>query len=403
MLSEADPVVVARFERAITAGHDAASETGEASTALVRNTKLGRESAPVPAEDRPAPIGLDKEVEEDDVNRRELLACLGVGLAGTAAELVVSEPERMLATLDAGSISERRLGLLEQTAEALGAEVVQVPPHQLLQTSLEQFRMVRGCLGERQATIHQIRLVRTAGRLANVVGEILFNEGHFGQARLWYTTAIHAAQDIGDRYSEDIALAGMSYLPTYSDRPEEVLALLEPRLAEDPRTGAAAAWLWGMAARAHAEMGQADRFQHCVEKSALALDSVEGQHFPTGIFSFRPEKLSFYKAIGYARLGRAEETAQAANEAISLYDPRETMEPALVRFEHATALLRSGEVDEACAVATAAITDQRTYVGLTVSKRAKLFDAALSPQHGRARSTWREQAASALRPTPIRA
>ncbi|MGW4369937.1 DNA translocase FtsK, partial [Nocardia takedensis] len=31
---------------------------------------------------------------------------------------------------------------------------------------------------------------------------------------------------------------------------------------------------------------------------------------------FRPEKLSFYKAIGYARLGRAEETAQAANEAI---------------------------------------------------------------------------------------
>ncbi|WP_156371353.1 hypothetical protein [Nocardia arizonensis] len=337
------------------------------------------------------------------MRRRELLACIGAGLAGHAADLVVSEPEKMLAALDAGSVSERRLGLLEETADVLGSRVVQVPPHELLQSTLEQFRMVRGCLGERQATLHQIRLVRTAGRLANVAGEILFNEGHFGQARLWYTTAIHAAQDIGDRYSEDIALAGLSYLPTYSDRPRDVLDLLTPRLAEDPRTGAAAAWLWGMAARAHAKLGDADQFTYCIEKSAASLDSVAGQDLPVGIFSFRPEKLAFYQAVGYAELGRPDDTARAAARAMSLYDPRETMEPALVRFEHATALLGSGEIEEACAVATAAITDNHTYVGMTVSKRARQFDAALAPLRGRALSDWRQQAAAVLGPSQIRA
>ncbi|WP_194831894.1 DNA-binding transcriptional regulator [Nocardia sp. XZ_19_369] len=384
VVSEADPVVVARFERAVTAGRGAGFDIEAGPPAPDTETQLGRD------------IGLDKEVEDDDVRRRELLACIGVGLTGKAADLVAAEPEKMLATLDAGSISERRLGLLEQSAEALGKRVVQVPPHELLHTTLEQFRTVRGTLAQRQATHHQVRLVRTAGRLANVVGEILFNEGHFGQARLWYGTAIHAAQDIGDRYSEDIALAGLAYLPTYSDKPKEVLNLLGGRLEENPAHGPAAAWLWGMAARAHASLGNAVQFVRCIEKSGRALENVGQEELTVGIFSYRPEKLAFYQAIGYSNLGRAAETAKAAAHALALYDPQETMEPALVRFEHATALLSAGEVDEACSVATQAITGNNTYIGLTVTKRAGKFDTALTDFRGRAVTEWRQQARSII-------
>ncbi|MEU7764084.1 hypothetical protein AB0B25_03020 [Nocardia sp. NPDC049190] len=380
VVSDADAIVLARFERAIAAGRASTVDSEGADPASDTHIQLGRE------------IGLDKEVEDDDVRRRELLACLGAGLAGQAVDLVASEPEKMLATLDAGSISARRLGFLEQSAEVLGTRVVQVPPHELLQAGLEQFRMVRGCLSERQATHQQVRLVRTAGRLANVVGEILFNEGYFGPARMWYATAIHAAQDIGDRFSEDIALAGLAYLPTYSDKPKEVLQLLDGRLAENPSYGPAAAWLWGMAARAHASLGQASEFARCIARSAAALENVGPEDLPVGIFSFRPEKLAFYQAIGFSRLGRAEETAEAATRAIALYDPSETMEPALVRFEHATALLAAGEVDEACSIATKAITNSRTYVGLTVTKRAKQFDSALGGLRTRAVAEWRQQA-----------
>ncbi|WP_327110318.1 hypothetical protein OHB12_21205 [Nocardia sp. NBC_01730] len=384
VLSQADSVVVARFERAVTAGRGSVVVSESADAAPDTHTQLGTE------------IGLDKEVEEDDVRRRELLACIGAGMAGQAADLVTSEPEKMLAALDAGSISERRLGFLEQSVEVLGKRVVQVPPHELLHAGLEQFRMVRGCLGERQATHQQVRLVRTAGRLANVVGEILFNEGHFGQAQMWYNTAIHAAQDIGDRFSEDIALAGLAYLPTYSDEPKEVLQLLDGRLTENPSHGPAAAWLWGMAARAHASLGHADEFARCIARSAAALENVGPEDLAVGIFSFRPEKLAFYQAIGYSRLGRAEETAEAASRAIALYDPSETMEPALVRFEHAAALLASGEVDGACSMATQAITNSRTYIGLTVTKRAKQFDSTLGNLRTRAVAEWRQQARTVI-------
>ncbi|RBO90868.1 helix-turn-helix domain-containing protein [Nocardia puris] len=388
-LSGAAPDVRARFERALT-HREAPGEPGGAPG----SERLGSGKAPGGSGIRPAPTGLDEEVEDDEVRRRELLAFAGAGLLGQAAELVAREPAKMLATLDAGSISERRLGLFEESTAALGRQVVRVPPHELLQTTLEQFRAVRGCLAERQSTNQQIRLVHTAGRLANVVGEILFNEGHFGQARLWYGTAIHAAQDIGDRYSEDIALAGLAYLPTYSDRPDEVLRLLDGRLAQDPRTGAAAAWLWGMAARAHAALGDERRFTQCIDSSQRALDSVANTELPVGIFSFRPEKLAFYRAVGYARLGKPAETAAAAAQAISLYDPSETTEPALARFEHATALLATGETDEACAVATRALTDGHTYVGLTVTKRAKQFDAGLP--YARPVTEWRQHARAVI-------
>ncbi|RJO76464.1 hypothetical protein D5S18_09100 [Nocardia panacis] len=365
VLSEADSVVVARFERAITAGRSPA---------------------------------IDKEVEDDDVNRRELLACLGAGLAGPAAALLANEPEKMLAALDAGSIGERRLGLLEESAEALGRTVIRVPPHELLADTVEQFRTVRTILVDRQATHHQVRLVRTAGRLANVAGEILFNEGDFEHARRWYGTAMHAAQDIGDRSSEDFALAGLAYLPTYADKPREVLNLLAPRLAENPRRGAAAAWLWGMAARAHANLGDAAQFEHSISRSADALDGLPDSELPLGIFSYRREKLAFYRAIGYAQLGRAEETARAAADALAHYDPRETTEPALVRLEYATALLHAGEIEHACAVATEAITDAHTYLGLTVGKRAARFDDELGRRRGRAITEWRERARPALLP-----
>ncbi|MFG1789889.1 helix-turn-helix domain-containing protein [Nocardia sp. NPDC049149] len=391
VVSEADPVVVARFERSVTTGQDTAVDHADTDSALETHTQLGRE------------IGLDKEVGDDDVRRRELLACIGVGLTGPAAALVAGEPEKMLATLDAGSISERRLGQLEQTVEALGKRVVQVPPHELLHPTLEQFRTVRGVLAQRQATHHQVRLVRTAGRLANVVGEILFNEGHFGQARLWYGTAIHAAQDIGDRYSEDIALAGLAYLPTYSDKPKEVLSLLAGRLDDNPTNGPAAAWLWGMAARAYASLDNADQFARCIEKSARALENAGQEELTVGIFSYRPEKLAFYQAIGYSRLGRAAETAKAAACALVRYDPQETMEPALVRFEHATALLSAGEIDEACSVATQAITSHHTYIGLTVTKRATQFDAALAGFRGRAVTEWRQHARSVVESARTRA
>jgi transcriptional regulator with XRE-family HTH domain len=370
-LATADADAVGRFKRSLTGG---------ATNPVVRNPTA--------------------EVEEviEDMRRREILAYLGVGVgvAGQLAEQLVSEPDRMLSAIDATSISERRLACLEQAVTGLGRRVVQKPPHTLVDETLAYFQSVRGCLEGRLSTHHRVRLVRAAGRLANVMGEILFNQGRFAAARQWYETSIHAARDIGDLYSEDIALAGLSYLPTYSDEPGEVLDTLAVRLDQNPDEGPAVAWLWGMAARAHASLGDADQFAACIEKASRALERSTPDQIETGIFSFRPEKLAFYEAIGHSRLQRADATADAARRAIALYDPQETMEPALVQLEYATALLSSGEVEEACVTATRAVTDTRTFLGAVVTGRAVQFDAALSDVRGRAVADWRQHALPAL-------
>ncbi|MGW1740485.1 helix-turn-helix domain-containing protein [Nocardia sp. NPDC001965] len=340
-------------------------------------------------------VSAEPEVK-DDMRRRDLIACIGAGVAGQMADSLMHEPGRMTAALDVTSVSERRLDYFDALTSDLGRRVVQVPPRTLLSSALDNFRAVRACLSERQATYNQIRLVRVAGRLANVVAEILFNEGYFDEARHWYMTAIHAFQDIGDRYSEDIALAGLSYLPTYSADPIGALAVLSPRLAQKPMSGAAVAWLWGMAGRAHAVMGDEDEFRLCIANAATALDSASPDEIELGIFSFRPEKLAFYEAIGHSRFGRTDQTSVAAHRALSMYDPTETTEPCLVRLEYASALLAAGEVDEACAVATQALTNDRTYLATSVTGRARRFDADLRGVNSRAVSAWREQARPAL-------
>jgi hypothetical protein len=61
-----------------------------------------------------------------------------------------------------------------------------------------------------------------------------------------------------------------------------------------------------------------------------------------------------------------ETAAAAADRAISQYDHAETTEPALARFEEASALAQAGEVAESCRVATVAVLDRHTYHSITV-------------------------------------
>lgn len=262
-------------------------------------------------------------------------------------------------------------------------------PHLLMASTLEQFRQVRFLLASRQRTGHQIRLVRAAAMFATVAGEILFNQGAFGPASRWYTTAIHAAVDAGDRYMADIALAGLAYLPTYSGKPSDVLALLDKRLSQQTPNTPAIAWLWGMAARAHASLNQGDGFQHAIARARETLGKAPSESLRPGIFSFLPEKLEFYEANGCAQLGKAQQATAAAKAALAIYDPAETTEPALVQLDLATALVHDGEIDEGCQVADQAITRPGTYFGVTVLRRANEFNSMLGHEKTRSVQDWR--------------
>jgi tetratricopeptide (TPR) repeat protein len=336
-----------------------------------------------------SPLGEDTE-EVSKTLRRSFVMLGGFAVASHVTGQLDGELDLFHMTLDRGTTSEERTVHLEGIADDLGIQVVRIAPMAVLAPALTTLHSIRGLLEERQPTRQQIRLVQASSRLSVIVGEVLFNIGQFQKAHEWYKVAEHAAYDVGDRYLMDIALAGQSYLPTYSDDPRGVLALLEPRLDSNPSATPAIAWLWGFRARAHAELDEPDDFKRAIERAQECLERSSSQLVTPGIFSFLPEKLAFYEATGAVRLNDSDRAIKAADRALALYDLSETTEPTLAKLERASALAEAGEVPEACRVARTALLDPTTFHGITVRSFARKFDNLVRAVQSPEAREWRE-------------
>jgi hypothetical protein len=311
--------------------------------------------------------------------RRDFVALGGVALGGAAAAAPAlakldSELDLIHLTLDRGTASEQRIAHLEHVAGDLGVRIRQVPPPTVLAAAVGTLRSVRMLLEQRQPTGYHVRLVRVGAMLAQVVGEILFTTGSLARAGDWYSTAGHAAADAGDRYLADIALSSRGFVAMYSDDACGTLALLTPRLETTPTPSPAVAKLWGLKARAHAALAEADGFARSIGRSRDCLARSAPALVRPGIFSFRPSKLAFYESTGWVQLGDAGRGIAAADHALTLYEPAENTDRALVGIDRASALANSGEVPEACRAAIAALRGHGTFQGIAVRRYAARFD-----------------------------
>ncbi len=331
----------------------------------------------------------DMTLQEEATNRRELFQIGGAAIAGLLLDRLWSEASRMQETLDTTTIGSARLATLQEEAADLGVRVVRVPPVTLIQETLMRFREVRKLTEKKQALTTQRELIRCATMLATVMGEILFNEGQFPLARHWYSVARSAALEARDQYLAAIVLAGSTYLPTYTPDPRAVLDTVDPRLEVKHAPSPPIAWLWGFKAKAHAMLGERDAFEGAITQAHRALDASSPGLIRPGIFSFMPEKLAFYEARGQVELGNTERASEAADRALSLYDPSETTEPALVRFEQASAYVQVGEIREGCRLAASAVLDRHTYHSVSVVTRAKEFDRLVGASNCEAARDWR--------------
>lgn len=337
---------------------------------------------------------------EAPTNRREVFQLGATTMALGLSQNIWRGPDLLEQALDSSSASYGRLLYMEREADRLGELVTKVPPGSLLSDTLLHLAGVRELLAYRQPVETQRRLARLGSKLSVVVGEIMFCSNHFPLARRWYAAATRAAEEAGDRYLADIALASAAYLPTYSADPRGVLAHVSPRLEHAVGATPAIAWLWGFAALAHATLGDRDAFQRANSKSRITLDRCGGDTMNPGIFSFQPEKQAFYEARGWADLGDVDGAGEAATRALASFDPTLNNNPALVRFSHASALAKAGQAEEACRIATAAVRDPHTFHSITVVLRAHEFDALLAPSAS-ATADWREALAGVRAPDPM--
>jgi len=326
---------------------------------------------------------------EDRMLRRTALRAGAALLVGGLVEALDSEPDAMSSALDSTNVSDERLRQFEAGADRLGVDVILLAPPEVLSTAVGQFRSVRRLLREQQKTAHRVRLIRAGAKYATVVGEILFNQGNFELATLWYRTAYQAATDAGDQYLADVAIAGRAYIPTYAEDPPAVIRIVEGRLDRRPASTPAIAWLWGFKAKAQAALGERIPAQRSIEHARRVLAESAPELIRPGIFSFVPEKLALYEAAAYGALGAPAQAVAAAERALDGYDLRENTEPALARFERAGALAQAGELDEACRFAAGTVLDPRTYPSITVRSRARRFDAQLADRRSGAVRQWR--------------
>lgn len=322
------------------------------------------------------------------MRRRDFIQA-STGAASTYIySMVSSEPRAMHAALNKARRPLPQLDHFEKTAEALGVDVVMTTPTDLLDTALISFQKARTLTGQCMREADRIRLFRANAQLATVVGEILFNINQFDKARQWYLTARRTAMEVGDTYLADTALAGLAYPPTYSEDPRGVLSLISPRLETKTTDNPATAWLWAFCGKAFATIGDRNRAEGAFDKSESALHSSPPGSIRAGIFSFLPQKLNMYKAHAFVTLRRPVQAVESAQQALSMYDPHETTEPSLARFELASALLQAGDVDEACKHATEAVAGPNVYPGVTVRRRAESFTAEIPNRRNPAVRDW---------------
>ncbi|HEY9472635.1 MAG TPA: hypothetical protein VIS06_02160 [Mycobacteriales bacterium] len=359
---------------------------GHPTTELFGPSRQDR-AAPV----EPAPTGRGRD-EEAATNRRDAFRAGGATMAGLVLHQVISEPDQMHAALDTGSVGEGRLAYLEHTADDLGRRMVTVPRGSLLADALGAFGSVRTLVREPQRTADRVRLIRTGAKLATLVGEILFGENQLGPARQWSIIGYRAATDIGDRRLADICLAKQSNVPAYSGDPRGVLALVDPRLdGTPPAASPGVAALWAAKARAHAMLGENIAFRHAVNRSRQVLDTAPDEPDTPTDFTFPSRRLGFYESTGFVRLDDAESALEAADRALTQYETGiYSSEPAMIRLDKAIVHARSGEVPEACRIATEALTDRDSHPASIVLVRAAEFDRMLGADTSAPVREWRE-------------
>lgn len=354
-----------------------------------------------PGKNEPGVSLTPSDAEEAATNRRQVFQLGAVTMTTGLLDGVTHGPDLFEQALHSTTVSEAKLFFLESQAEQLGLHSEKLHsekgrPEDLIREALLHLSTVRELLKNHQPNAVQQRLARVGAQLSFVIGEHMFTLHQPELAHRWWRTAVQAAEEAGDRHFADHAWAACAYLPTYRGDPDGVLARVTPRLEQATKATPAIAWMWGLAAMAHAALGDRDAFERANTRARNTLARCAPDSLTPSLFSFLPRKQAFYETRGYAELGFVEGAKDAASRALADYQSA-AMNALLTRLAYASALAKAGELEEACSLATAAI-KCREVPALPVVVRAREFDALLKPNTP-AVLQWRETLASVRTPT----
>jgi hypothetical protein len=317
-----------------------------------------------------AKLRVPSESGYPSVLRRQLLSLFG------AVFLDSDELARLLS----GSIDKRGIEALERTTSGLYVAYNTAPKRELLTATQAQFRLLTGILVNSPATAHQATLLSLGGRLAVLMALLTDHlEGSGGSA--WYQLAAHFGREAGDVGVRADALAiQANQVSAFIGDIRKVQHLTEGLEVTAGRNLNTSYLGWYLALRQawiHAALGE-------TKASFDALDRAERSFAQTSLNSWHlghTDKgwLATNRASCLLLLGQPEAAELILREILALRGPEQVMTQALLSLNLATALADQNHLEEACRVASNALTIPGDHQVASITNRAKKFRARLDP------------------------
>jgi len=189
------------------------------------------------------------------------------------------------------------------------------------------------------------------GDLTLLIGWLMFHLGDLKAARYYYEDARAAANRAGNDELVTSTLGATSYLALAANRPRRAIehAQAARRVAKGSASPYAMAYAADIAARAYAAAGQAGRCRAALDQEEDELGWITDRTPRSSWWGFYDR--AFYwgtRSECALTLGLPVDASDAARTALALADPQNVHSNACAMAFCTEALIRQGEVGEAC-------------------------------------------------------
>ncbi|RSM50588.1 hypothetical protein DMB66_43145 [Actinoplanes sp. ATCC 53533] len=302
------------------------------------------------------------------------LAATGPLITGDRAQVPVAELSALRARLDealaAATVSGRQLEMIEESTHDHVRAYPATPPTAMLARIAVECAEVLTLSRRRQPAALQARLSGAAALLATLCADALMRLGETTDARLWYRTAVLAADDSALPHLSVLVRAQAAMLPYYFGDPQQTVALADKALTLSATPCASAALAAAGRARALARLGAAEAARTAMRTARNLFDEV-GATDSDAAFEFPAKRLLFYLSGAATWSGDTATAYRLQDEALELYraSPAVSIDPTLILLDRSMCLARDRRTDEAATTACEAVTilpkPQRTEIVLT--------------------------------------
>jgi transcriptional regulator with XRE-family HTH domain len=250
----------------------------------------------------------------------------------------------------------------EVTCERLDRDFARLGPDETLPQARALLNLVLEQLRRPQSLDHHRRLVTLAGRLSGLRAWASFDINEHAEAERWYQLAIIAAEE-AEAWSLGAWLLGaQSLVPWHQRAPRQAALLIERGLyfARQGNDSTVLAWLYGLAARSKACLGDGPGFKAAfAQAEEAAQDSSQharrhGMDFAGGLLDLR-----YYGGTSHLLLRRPNQATQALHGSLTALPRTHTKARAVLTLALADAAVQSDDVNTAVGLAHQALASTR--------------------------------------------